>query len=302
MPARSHHPPLISIGQGEYRRDFPVRGGTPDASKSATIEFRFLSREPADVYHAKSGDFLTSHTLNDFRRCPLMYRKKELGLVPERDTAAYLIGRAAHALVLEGRERYEREFAVGGPINPKTGQPFGSQTKAFAEWAAQQGKPVLSDAQAALVEQMAAAVREHGVAAAMLADGVAEGVVRARYGEFPCQARIDWINPQVEIGIVDLKTCDHLDEFELAVRAFDYVHQVAFYRALVALVSSHVLPVHIVAVEKREPFRCGAWRVLPSVLDEAQRQNEAAMAELQRCRATGNWFTRYEELRVIDRL
>ena len=69
--------------------------------------------EPADVYHAKSGDFLTSHTLNDFRRCPLMYRKKELGLVPERDTAAYLIGRAAHSLILEGRERYERECHEG---------------------------------------------------------------------------------------------------------------------------------------------------------------------------------------------
>jgi len=267
-----------------------------------TVPLNFLIREPADVYHAKSGDFLTSHTLNDFRRCPLMYRKKELGLVPERDTAAYLIGRAAHSLILEGRERYEREFAVGGPINPKTGQPFGSQTKTFAEWAARQSKPVLSDAQAAIVEQAAAAVREHGVAATLLADGVAEGVVRARYGEFSCQARIDWINPHTEVGIVDLKTCDHLDEFELAVRAFDYVHQVAFYRARVALVSGHVLPVHILAVEKREPFRCGAWRILPAVLDEAQRQNEAAMVELQRCRATGNWFTRYEELRVIERL
>ena len=267
-----------------------------------TVPLNFLIREPADVYHAKSGDFLTSHTLNDFRRCPLMYRKKELGLVPERDTAAYLIGRAAHSLILEGRERYEREFAVGGPINPKTGQPFGSQTKTFAEWAARQSRSVLSDAQGALVEQMAAAVRAHCVAGPLFADGVAEGVVRARYGEFPCQARIDWINPHTDVGIVDLKTCDHLDEFELAVRAFDYIYQVAFYRALVALVSGHVLPVHIVAVEKREPFRCGAWRVLPSVLDEAQQQNEAAMAELQRCRATGNWFTRYEELRVIDRL
>ena len=295
-------PPLISFGQGDYRRDFPVQPGTPATSSNAVIELRFLSREPADVYHAKSGDFLTSHALNDFRHCPLMYRKKELGLVPERDTAAYLIGRAAHALILEGRHRYEREFAVGGPINPRTGQPFGSQTKAFADWAARQSKPVLSDAQAALVEQMAAAVREHGVAAALLADGVAEGVVRTRYGELPCQARIDWINPRTEVGIVDLKTCDHLDEFELAVRAFDYIHQVAFYRALVAAVSGHVLPVHIVAVEKREPFRCGAWRVLPSVLDEAQQQNEAALAELQRCRATGHWFTRYEELRVIDRL
>lgn len=288
--------PLVRLGQGDYRRDIYE----PSAAKP--INLSFLLREPASVYHAKSGDFLSSHALSDFRRCPLMYRKKVLGLVPERDTAAYLIGRAAHALILEGRERYRQEFAVGGPINPKTGQPFGSATKAFAEWAAQQSRPVLSDTHAALVEQMAAAVQEHGVTAALLADGVAEGVVRTRYGEFPSQARIDWISPQPEVGIVDLKTCDHLDEFELAVRAFDYIHQVAFYRALVALVSGHVLPVHIIAVEKREPFRCGVWHVLPSVLDEAQEQNEVAMAELGRCRETGDWFTRYEAMRVIDRL
>jgi len=60
---------------------------------------RYLIREPAEVYHAKSKDHLTAHALNEFRRCPLLYRKKELGLVPERDTTAYLIGRAAHALI-----------------------------------------------------------------------------------------------------------------------------------------------------------------------------------------------------------
>ncbi|MCG3128288.1 MAG: hypothetical protein CHACPFDD_03166 [Phycisphaerae bacterium] len=263
---------------------------------------RHLIREPADVYHAKSKDFLTAHGLAEFRRCPLLYRKKELGLVPERDTTAYLIGRAAHMLILEGRERYQREFAVGGPINPKTGQPFGSQTKAFAEWAEKQNRPVLSDAHAALVEQMAASVSGHIFARELFAEGVAEGVVRGAYAQFQCQARIDWINPIEGRGIVDLKTADELDSFEMAMRAFGYLHQVAFYRALVAVVAGHVLPVHIVAVEKREPFRCGVWQVAPAVLDEASRQNEEAMHELRRCRSSGAWFTRFESLRVIDRL
>jgi hypothetical protein len=266
------------------------------------LSLSFLIREPAEVYHAKGGELLSAHALEGFRRCPLLYRKQEMGLVPERDTTAYLIGRAAHALILEGRKRYEREFAVGGPINPRTGQPFGSNTKAFAEWAERQSKAVLSDAQAALVEQMTAAVKEHAVARELLADGVAEGVIRGRYAEFACQARIDWINPNPQIGIVDLKTADELDSFEFAARAFGYLHQVAFYRALVAVVSGHVLSVHVVAVEKREPFRVGVWQIAPAVLDQAQAQNEEAMTELRRCRATGNWFTRFEELRVIDRL
>jgi hypothetical protein len=283
---------------------FLVRAATPNARESGGMAFeqvlQHLIREPADVYHAKSKDFLTAHGLAEFRRCPLLYRKMELGLVPERDTTAYLIGRAAHTLILEGRQRFEREYAVGGPINPKTGQPFGSQTKAFAEWAERQSKPVMSDAHAALVEQMAAAVKGHAVAAELLADGIAEGVARGSYAHFQCQARVDWVNPAS--GIVDLKTTDDLDSFDFAIRALGYVHQVAFYRALLAVVSGDVLPVHIVAVEKREPFRCGAWQVAPAVLDEASRQNEEAMNELRRCRSSGAWFTRFESLRVIDRL
>lgn len=261
---------------------------------------RHLIREPADVYHVKSNTFLTAHGLAEFRRCPLLYRKKELGLVPERDTTAYLIGRAAHTLILEGRQRYEREFAIGGPLNPKTGKPFGSNTKAFAEWAERQSKPVLSDSQAALVEQMAAAVMGHAIAIGLLTNGLAEGVVRCSYTHFQCQARIDWINPRS--GIVDLKTTDDLDSFDFAIRALGYVHQVAFYRALLAAVSGEVLPAHIVAVEKREPFRCGVWQLTPTVLEEASRHNEEAMHELRRCRSSGAWFTRFETLRVIDRL
>ncbi len=266
------------------------------------MDLHFLVREPADVYHARSREFVTAHALAEFRRCPLLYRKKELGLVPDRETSAYRIGQAAHTLILEGRRQYEREYAVGGPTNPKTGQPFGSQTKAFAEWADRQHKPVLTDAQAALVEQMAAAVHGHLFARELFSDGVAEGVVRCDYAGHRCQARIDWINPVDGRGIVDLKTADELDSFEMAVRAFGYLHQVAFYRALMTEVSGRVFPVHIVAVEKREPFRCGVWQVAPRVLDQAQRENEAAMVDLKRCRERSDWFTRFESLRLIDRL
>lgn len=299
--------PLVRLGQGAFTQDIHASdlSANPETVRmpaAASIDLHFLHRESADVYHARAREHLTSHALADFRRCPLLFRRKELGLIPERDTEAYLVGRAAHVLVLEGRRRFEAEFAVGGPVNPRTGQPFGSGTKAFAEWAAKVGKPVLADDQAALVEQMAASVREHMFARELLADGVAEGVVRCEYGGHRCQARIDWINPIAERGIVDLKTADELDSFEIAMRAFGYLHQVAFYRALVAEVCGCVMPVHIVAVEKREPFRCGVWQVAPAVLDQAQRENEEAMADLRRCRERGDWFTRFEGMRLIDRL
>jgi hypothetical protein len=97
---------------------------------------------------------LSSHALADFRKCPQLFIQKRRGIIADEDRAAYLIGRAVHTLALEGGERFNAEFAVGGPINEKTGQRFGATTKAFAEWAAQQGKPVLTDEQFEMVSAL----------------------------------------------------------------------------------------------------------------------------------------------------
>jgi len=137
------------------------------------VDLRKIIREPSDTYHARAKEHLSSHALGDFRRCPALYRKKQLGLIPRKDSDAFVVGRAAHLLILEGRGRFEAEFAVGGPVNPKTGLPYGSGTKAFAEWAERLGKPALSDADAALIEEMSASVRGHAIASSLLEDGVA---------------------------------------------------------------------------------------------------------------------------------
>lgn len=149
---------------------------------------------------------------------------------------------------------------------------------------------------------MAASVRAHLFARELLREGVAEGVVRVRYAGHDCQARIDWVNPVEGRGVVDLKTCDSLDAFERDFRAFEYAHQLAFYRELVVEAASVEAEVFVIAVEKREPHRCGVWQVSRAVLDRAAHDNLAAMEELARCRETGVWPTRFESLRLIDHL
>lgn len=260
----------------------------------------FITCEPDHIYRQKSKDNLGSHALADFRRCPWLFHKKELGLIADEDRPAYLVGRAAHTLILEGRQRFAAEYAVGGPINPRTGSPFGSNTKAFREWADAQGKPVLTDDQNYLIEQMAAGIDMNSVAIKLLATGVPEGVVRTRYIDTPCQTRMDWFSSHD--GIVDLKTCDDLTWFEADARRYGYVHQMAFYRAVLCEVAGERYPVHIIAVEKREPFRCGVWRVGEDVLGIAEKENEEAMRRLQRCRERGEWPTGYEDVRVFDYL
>ena len=261
---------------------------------------QLLLHEPAAAYHALSTEFLSSHQLGDFRRCPLLYRKKKLGLIEDEDRPAFLVGCALHTLVLEGREKFEAEYAAGGPINPKTGEMFGTTTKAWAAWAEAQGKPVLTLAQFDLVKKMAEGVRANSLAVNLLSEGVAEGVIRMECRGVPCQVRMDWFDPYR--GIADLKTCDDLTWFEADARRYGYLHQMAFYRAVLLVALGIPMPVHFIAVEKKEPFRCGVWQVHPDALAQAQKENEAAIERLKRCVATDNWPSGYEEKRIFDSL
>ncbi len=178
------------------------------------------------------------------------------------------------------------------------GKPYGTGTKKFAAWQAEQGKQVLSHEQVHLIENMAAGVALSDVAVELLLYGRAEGVVRAEYCGVPCQIRIDWTHPHR--GIVDLKTCDDLTWFEADARRYRYHNQMAFYRAVLGQVIGQDVPVHVVAVEKKEPFRCGVWRVSDDTLAIARGENEAAIERWKIARATDRWPTGYEDTRLLD--
>ena len=101
---------------------------------------RFLSI-PAEEYHAasRSGQYMSSHLLADFRESPELYRRKTSGEIAESESPALALGRAAHCLILEGRAAFDEQFHVAdGPVNPKTGEPYGKAAKAYAEWLSSQ--------------------------------------------------------------------------------------------------------------------------------------------------------------------
>jgi len=262
------------------------------------IDLGVLTAEPAEEYHAKAGEFLSSHQLLDFMSCPWLYRKKRLGLIGDADTPAMFIGRATHCRILEGRDAYESQFAFGGPVNPRTNKPFGSNTKAFAEWARAQGKPVVSHENVELIEQMASGVAMNDEACDLLLYGRSEGVVRTEYCGTPCQIRIDWTHPHR--GIVDLKTTKDLTWFENEARRRRYHNQIAFYQAVLGEVVGQAVPVYFIAVEKCEPFRCGVWRVSDDTLAIARQENEAAIRRLRRASEIDAFPTGYEGIRFLD--
>lgn len=65
------------------------------------------------------------------------------------------------------------------------------------------------------------------------------------------------------------------------------------------VISEHV-PVHLIAVEKVQPLRCGTWEVSENTLAIARQENEAAIRRLCHAWETGEFPTGYESIRLLD--
>ncbi len=255
----------------------------------------FLAHEPEEDYRALSREYLDAEQLGDFREDAFLFHKRQRGLVPPPTRRGAELDAAAAVRIAQGRDQYLSSFAINGPIDPETGEPYGEYSYKYREWAAQQSKPVLNAEQAEQVEHIDFAYRAHDAARSLLADGVPFGVVRAKYCGIPCQARVDWLNPRH--GVVAILACDRFSWRDLHVR--DNIHQLAFHRALLAEACGRHLPVHVIALEKQIPHRCGVWRISGWLLRRAQKENEKALARLHECRRFNRWPTGYERVRKL---
>jgi hypothetical protein len=132
----------------------------------------------------------------------------------------------------------------------------------------------------------------------LLSSGRAEGVVRTSYCDTPCQVRLDWVHPYR--GIVDLKTTADLTWFENDAKRRRYHNQLAYYEAVLGERIGQMVPVHLIAIEKAEPFRCGVWRLSENTLAIARQENEAAIRRLARAWEIDAFPTGYEQIRVFD--
>lgn len=267
----------------------------------------FFGQMPAEEYHrdSRDGKFLSSHLLSDFRKTPLLYKKKMSGEVDVPESSSFMIGRALHSFTLEGRPAFDSEFLVSdGPINPKTGEPFGKLTKAYREWSASIGKTVISWSDFSMISKLSQSVWTHPIARDLVKHGTAELTVRSLYCNEPCQIRMDKFLVDYEGSpvICDLKTCENIDWFESDSKKFSYPHQMAFYREVLRTASEGkiVADCYLIGVEKREPYRCGVWKLTDELLQSAKTENERAITELQACRLSGEWPTRLEDLRILD--
>lgn len=204
-----------------------------------------------------------------------------------KDTAALRLGRAGHCLTLEGADVYHDRYAIGGPLNPKTGRYYGSDTKAFEAWAAEQGKPRLSAEEDKLATILRDAVLENKDAVDALT-GEHEVSYRASLDSVSVQCRCDSIDEGRGI-ITDLKTTESLDKFLTSVYSRRYFVQAAHYIETVRAVTGLSCQFLFVAVEKNPPYAVGVFELSEEYLDRGAHERHKALGVYRKCQAEGAW-------------
>lgn len=260
-----------------------------------------ITKESDAVYHGRSqsGELLSSHLLQRFAKMPYKYYATITGIYQEPDKPEYAFGRAAHKIILEGQEAFNNEYTVSdGPVNERTGKPYGKDTKIYQDWLSCQIGQIVSNADYDEIHSMFKNIQAHIEISKLLSgSGIAEGVVRAEVEGVQCQIKMDYFDPAV--GIIDLKTCRDIQFFESDMRAFGYCYQMAFYRSVLRAATGKDWPVYIIAVDKTEFHTVGYWLLPGAELDVAERVNAASIKRLKECRETGIWPTGYERKQIF---
>ncbi len=267
----------------------------------------FATVEKEEPYHFRSkiGEVMSSGMLKKFRQCPYAYHLAVTGQTKEKDSAAFRFGRAVHKIVLEGHQAFNKAYAIGGPMNDKTGKSFGVGTKAHDAWLIENGylkDQVINEDEADVLITMANAVRKHTISSAWLDFGWPELVMRSDLHGVPCQIRMDWLTRDADGNylIVDLKTVEDLYYFEYDARRYGYLHQLAFYRDVFEAAAGQPVSIAILAAEKKDPFRIGVWQFPVEVIDYYSAENKITLENFKICQVADSWPTGYEEPRTFS--
>lgn len=261
-----------------------------------------LINETNEAYHEQAKDNLSSGQLVSADECLALYKKKKDGLVPSRESAAMTFGTNFHCAVLEP-DRFDRDYILSsaGPVNPTTRKQFGPSSQQYKDWLQRMGpsKVVISEKDYDMIKEMQKSVQEHPIAGPMLKRGVAEKVARCQYFGMPCQARFDWVTPEGDL--VDLKSSADLKWFFSDAKKLKYDRKMSFYKSVLeGFLQEEIKRVYLIAVEKKEPYRCGVFEITKKALRLANECNVKAIERIKACQESGVWPTGFEEVRKLD--
>lgn len=229
--------------------------------------------------------------------CPALYRYEREN-PPAKTTFDF--GRAAHAAVL----------GVGGPICIVDAEDW--RTKAAREArdeAHAAGQTPLLTADYEKVKAMAAALREHPRAAALLDPESGRAEVSAfwhdeRFG-IDRRARFDWLPDAVTDGVMvmpDYKSTASAEPRKFARSIFDYGYdvQAVFYAdAVRAAGLAEVVRFVFIAQEKTAPYLTAVYELDDIALAVGRARVDEACATFAECTVSGRWPGYPEEIEYV---
>lgn len=239
------------------------------------------------VYH---GDPAIGSTTAKLALESLQLLKDELdGIRQRKDSRAFQLGRAAHLLFLQPAEF--AEAISTGPINKKTGKPYGAETAASSSWAATNpGKIVLGqrdfDDLNRMQDRMPAQIKD-----ILRSSGVAESSYYLTVAGVAVKCRPDWI---IDGTIYDLKTIGNMADVEKHISKFKYWFSHAWYRMIVKAEAGKAMPFRFVFAEKSPPYR---WRLIDIDADwigYADATVDRVLGEIAEAQRTGDYSDRGE--------
>ena len=212
---------------------------------------------------------------------------------PRPDTADFLLGRAVHALALEGEEAFTAAFAVAPDVDRRTKAGKLSWLNFEAQC---QGKSILTVEQAAQARCMAGALAQHPLASRLLAlPGASEVTavwVDAESG-LKCKARADRLCnlPDGTLAVLDVKTCSSASPpaFSSAIASYGYHVQAGFYLWGLQSLGEPYRNFAFLCVEKSPPFLVAVYQLRQEDHDAGADVARRYLSQYSRCDRENHW-------------
>jgi exodeoxyribonuclease VIII len=210
-----------------------------------------LLNQPLAEYHAHPA--IGSTTAKLAYKSIRLFRDKLDGVYDREPSTAFSIGTLIHMMVLEP-SRFAEMVVTQGPINPKTGEQYGRNTKAWAEWQAENPNKIVVDPwMITMIERMPDEVRDIYNSKKGVAE---ESVYTHLTNGLHAKCRNDW---REDTLITDLKSIDDVDNCERHIAKYQYWFSHAWYRAVMLAETGKKHQFRFVFCEKKPPFR---WRIV----------------------------------------
>ena len=211
-------------------------------------------------------------------------------------------GTAAHALIVEGQEAFDKEVRV------LTGSPY---TKAYKEEKAEyeeQGFIVLKEDDVNLIQSMKDSMVYEGNAYLNAKGKVAEASIYWYEDDVLCKCRPDMLCPPLKepnsdnkIVIIDYKTTISCEPFSFnkSVKKYGYDMQAAWYRRGLLMAGYDVEDFVFIAQEKVHPYASKVFRITKEQIDFGWTMMESYLSDYKEYQK-GKPLSIYNSPNVVD--